>query len=250
MIKITFLGTGTAWPRLERFPSSLLININEKNILIDIGSGIIHQLLKTKKDLNDIDYLFITHLHPDHTSELISLLFSVRKRLGFNKERPILMIGGKNIKKFYKKLRKPFGHWADAGNKLIIKELVNKKANLSGIKVETLQVPHNKESIAFKIEFKDKKIVYSGDTDFSQGLIKFSKESDVLILECSQPDKTRKKGHLSPTLVAQIAKEANAKKLVLTHFYPEIEKENIAQIVKRTYKGKIILAKDLMEILI
>ena len=51
-----------------------------------------------------------------------------------------------------------------------------------------------------------------------------SKNADLLILECSHPDGMKAKGHLTPSLCGKIAAKANAKKLVLTHFYPEADK--------------------------
>ncbi len=73
-----------------------------------------------------------------------------------------------------------------------------------------------------------------------------AKNCDLLILDCGQIKPGN--GHLTPTLAGQIAQAAQVKKLLLTHFYPEMEKIDIKKIVKKYYSGPIILAKDLMKI--
>jgi len=249
MIEVTFLGTGSAWPRLNRYPSSLLINVGGKNILIDMGPGIIYQLLKTKRSLDDIDYLFISHFHSDHVSDLPPFLEAVKYELGYKKKKPLLMVGGKGFKRFYKNLRKLFGHCVDAGKKVIIKEMGNNEIILgNGIRVKTLVVPHNNESIAFRIEYGGKSLVYSGDTEFSRKLIDFSKNADILILECAVPIGTKGEAHLNPELAARIAKGSGAKKLVLVHLFKETEDSKEIKNFKKIYGQEVILAKDLMKL--
>jgi len=70
----------------------------------------------------------------------------------------------------------------------------------------------------------------------------------LLLIECSTSDENRQKGHLTPSLAGRIAAEAKAKTLVLTHFYPEVLKTDIIKQCKKTFNGKVILAKDKMHI--
>ena len=67
---------------------------------------------------------------------------------------------------------------------------------------------------------------------------------DVLLLECSFPDTMKRNGHLTPSLCGEIAAETNCKKLVLTHFYPEVLKTDIISAVNTVYNGDVILAED------
>ena len=75
-----------------------------------------------------------------------------------------------------------------------------------------------------------------------------SKNTDLLILECSFPDNEKVEGHLTSSLCGRIAAKANVKKLVLTHFYPECDKVDIKKQCSKEFDGKIILAKDFMKI--
>jgi ribonuclease BN (tRNA processing enzyme) len=55
-------------------------------------------------------------------------------------------------------------------------------------------------------------------------------------------------GHMTPKLAARVAKEAGIKKLILTHFYPEVENEPIVEIIKKEFSGEVILGSDLTRI--
>jgi ribonuclease BN (tRNA processing enzyme) len=70
----------------------------------------------------------------------------------------------------------------------------------------------------------------------------------LLICESALPDALKVPGHLTPSLAGKIAAEARVGKLVLTHFYPECDYEDMAGQCRRTYGGPLVLAEDLMEI--
>ena len=70
-------------------------------------------------------------------------------------------------------------------------------------------------------------MVYSGDTDYSEDLIRLAQGADLLICECSLPEEMKVEGHLVPSLAGRIASEAGCRKLLLVHLYPECEGRDI-----------------------
>ena len=115
--------------------------------------------------------------------------------------------------------------------------------------VEPLQ--HSLHSIGFRIESGDgKALTYSGDTGYCDGILRLAKKVNTLILECSFPDDQKVEGHLSPRLCAQIARESQCDRLILTHFYPvcdavfKNDSKNLLTELKNIYNGKIIFAND------
>ena len=66
-------------------------------------------------------------------------------------------------------------------NKNLIKNIYNKNS----IIISSIKSKHTNSSVSYKIECINKSIVYSGDTDYSNEIIKISKNADLLILECS-----------------------------------------------------------------
>jgi ribonuclease Z len=74
MMKLTILGTSSALPTSERFPSAHVLNAHERLFLIDCGEGTQMQLRKNKIRFGKINHIFISHLHGDHVFGLYGLL--------------------------------------------------------------------------------------------------------------------------------------------------------------------------------
>ncbi len=260
-MKITVLGSGTAAPRLDRNMSGYLLEADGKKILFDSGAGTIRQLLKLKINLLNIDNIFYTHLHNDHVNDLGAIIWS--NNYGIKRKKPLNIHGPKGFKKYFKILMEKILKPTKLNYKIKVKEIWNGSIikipinrtnnkiiskNKNNMIIKSIKSEHTDASVSYGIEYNNRSIVYSGDTDYSDEIIKISKNADLLILECSHPDNMKAKGHLTPFLCGKIAAKANVKKLVLTHFYPEADKVDIKKQCSRTFNGKIVLARDFMSI--
>jgi len=87
---VTILGSSSALPTSDRFPTAHLLNANERFFLIDCGEGTQMQLRKFRKRLGKIHHIFISHLHGDHTFGLFGLI-STFNLLG--REEPLHIYG-------------------------------------------------------------------------------------------------------------------------------------------------------------
>ena len=250
--KITILGSGTCVPSIKRSSCSVLMEAGSIKLLFDSGPGTMRRLVEAGVDIFDVDTIFYSHFHPDHTGELVSFIFS-SKYSGGTRKGPLTIIGGEGLAAFYKGLQKVYGRWIefDDGMLNLIELSCSKKDSMSfnNCLIESIPVNHNDESLAYKITGPGgKSVVYSGDTGFSENLVLLSKDTDILICESSLPDDYEVAGHLTPSLAGKTASLAGVKMLVLTHFYPECDEVDIAKECRKTYSGPLILAEDLMEI--
>jgi ribonuclease BN (tRNA processing enzyme) len=73
-MKIIVLGSGSGMPSADRQCSCFWVQSGSKCFLIDAGEGAARQLVRMKCDPNDVDAIFITHMHPDHASGLFTIL--------------------------------------------------------------------------------------------------------------------------------------------------------------------------------
>ncbi|HOP58829.1 MAG TPA: MBL fold metallo-hydrolase, partial [Bacteroidales bacterium] len=73
-MKLTILGSSSALPTSERFPSAHVLNAHERIFLIDCGEGTQIQLRRNKIRFGKINHIFISHLHGDHVFGLYGLL--------------------------------------------------------------------------------------------------------------------------------------------------------------------------------
>jgi len=73
-MKLTILGSSSALPTSERFPSAHVLNVHERIYLIDCGEGTQMQMRKYRIRFGKLNHIFISHLHGDHIFGLYGLL--------------------------------------------------------------------------------------------------------------------------------------------------------------------------------
>src|SRR3989338_3209892 len=243
-MRLTILGSGTAAPLLSRNCAGYLVESGKKKLLFDSGAGTIRRLLELKIDLFEIDHIFYTHLHNVHINDLGAVIWS--NNYGGTRKKALNLYGPQGFRKHYNVLLNKLLKPAKLNFKINIKELKNSMLKIKNITIKTLQVKHSSttKSTAYRIEHKNKVLVYTGDTDYCDETVEIAKNADVLLTECSLPNKVD--GHLTPSLAGKTAAKANVKQLVLTHFYPQVLKTNIKKSCMMEFKGKIILARDKM----
>jgi ribonuclease BN (tRNA processing enzyme) len=252
-MELVILGSGTTVPLAERASPSIALFIDTVFLLLDIGPGTVRQLAIAELTHEDIDYVAISHLHPDHTADLIHLIFATRHPPVLKKRKPFIVIGPKGFTGFLEGLKRPYGRWLDLPAGLMeIEELhtdTRDKRRFKGFSLFSAPLRHTAQSIGFRIEDNSgNSVVYSGDTGYCEEIVDLAKDADLLILESSFPDGHGMEGHLTPSQAGEIATRAGAARLVLTHFYPECLRSDIEGQCRKTYQGELILATDLMQI--
>jgi ribonuclease BN (tRNA processing enzyme) len=252
-IVVTILGSGTCVPSLKRSSCAVLVEIDDTRLLLDSGPGTMRRLLETETSIFDLDYILYSHFHPDHTAELVPLIFATKYPDGNRRQSPLTVIAGKGLSHFFAGLKLVYGNWIElTDGKFRLMELNNQSndsRDFETFTIESTPVVHNPESIAYRITSNDgSSVVYSGDTDYSENLIELASGADLLICESAVPDHKAVAGHLTPSRAGDIASRADVNKLVLTHFYPDCEDVDIEQECRRTYDGSLLMAEDLMRI--
>ncbi|MEE4311773.1 MAG: MBL fold metallo-hydrolase [candidate division KSB1 bacterium] len=247
-IRLTILGSGTCIPTTDRGTPGILIQIKDTNLLLDSGSGTLNRLLRAKIKFNDLDYLFYTHRHADHTADLIPILQARRVR-SYTQPSPVLPVyGPKGFSLFMHFLAEAYGGWILDKDLVEIHELDSQQLDLPFGTIRTDKMKHSSQSIGYRINVAGKSIVYSGDTGYCPEIVGLAEKSDILILECSFPDDRKMEGHLTPKLAGRIAREAGCKTLVLTHMYPLFKNIDIASICSEKFDGEVIVSHDMMQL--
>ena len=255
MSKVIILGSGTCVPSLQRSSCSLLVCSQSERLLFDLGTGTIHQLLRAGVSIDEVDAVLLSHFHPDHAGELAGFLFSTKYPQPVSRTRPLQIIGGEGIGKFYSLLKDAYNGAFELPEELVrLHELEGQGSAaaprlLKEFSLEWKAVEHRPESRAYRITTPEgRSLVYSGDTDYSEGLVELASGADLLVCESAFPDEHRQSGHLTPSLAGKIAAKAGVGQLVLTHFYPVCERYDLEEQCRRSYQGPLVLAKDLLEL--
>ena len=246
---LTILGSGTLIPVPKRGNSGYFLKMDEHKILLDGGSGTLRRMADFGVNHREIDTICYTHMHPDHTFDLIPLLFSYRHDFTVEMPRTLRIIAPRGFHSYYDKLMEIYEQWVlPEGLKVTIQEVFRDTVKLGNLTIECNHTEHLDHSVTYRFKTGGSELLYSGDTDYCQELIESARDVDVLLLECALPDSMEIEGHMTPSKCGRLAAAANCKRLILTHFYPPVLDTNILSTVSKFYNGPVELAYDGMEV--
>lgn len=257
MMRVTLLGTGGAWPDADRSAPAFLVQHEDVPFLVDCGGGTCHQLMKVNVPPPTLSHILLTHCHIDHCVEFPALVFGAYLT---GKKDPFYVFGPSGTEHFttsvfrdtyefavpmMKKLRKVD---IDVQTKEIDAGLVTE---LDGLRIDALPVKHGIPTLAYRFAASGKTVVLSGDTAPCSNIVELARDADLLILECSFPqDAGEKPGHCIPSQAGAIARDANARSLLLVHLFPPCKghEDAMLQDVKAVYTGPVTIGEDLQQI--
>jgi ribonuclease BN (tRNA processing enzyme) len=245
-VRLTTLGTGTASPS-TRVNAGHLLEAGAVTLLMDCGSGVVHRMGELGAGWLGITHLAFTHFHPDHTLDLTTLMFAWKYGTLPPRSAPLTILGPAGTAQLIEHFATIYGDTLRTPEfPLTVRELApGERADLGdGVTLEAHKVPHTAESVAYSVERGSARVVYTGDTAFDTAVAEWARGCDLLLCECSLPEQLAVPTHLTPAQVGVMAEVAEPKRLVLTHFYPPVLEEDIAEIIALRYSGEVIVAVD------
>ena len=246
-MRLTTVGTGTVSPSPSRVCAGHLVSAGAASVLLDCGSGVVHRLARAGVDWMAITHVAITHFHADHLSDLAFLIFTWRYGAAAPRVAPVDIIGPPGMDALLTRFAGAFGSWVrEPGYEVRVHEAPPGSTVELGddVQLSAFKVPHTDESVAYDVAHAGRRIVYTGDTGFDEGLGRWAAGCDLLLAECSLPDDREMAIHLTPRRCGELAALARPRTLVLTHFYPPVEQVDIRGIVHDRFDGSVKLAED------
>lgn len=287
--KLVTLGTGMPSPNPYRAGPSHALIVNGSPYLVDAGEGIWRSIAQAALINGDevarsfspekLKYLFITHLHQDHTVGIPSLLlnpsnwiFRIRQEIHGPRGTEDML---KHILAAWKidqdaaiaDGNDPAGGHA-TGHDILFEEdgVVYQDDN---VRVEAFRTKHAslRDSFAYRFSTQDRIVVFSGDGGpYHPNIVRAAKNADILVTETVTEEniqyapwggetvEEKKKEifrfHFSPTVLARIANEANVKAIVLAHEQNYNSGENyealglMNEVIAAGFEGEIHSAMD------
>lgn len=246
-MELTVLGSGTAIPSARRGSPGYLLRAGGGTVLLDCGPGSLREAAAAGAGPGDFDAVLLTHFHPDHNLDLVSLLFALRNPL-FEGRGPLEVVAPEGFSEILDHWWSGIqGPWLEPmGYDLSLREIGEGEHVVAGLHVTAIHVEHTLESLAYRVREREggPVLAYSGDAGLSDALVEVGRGADLFVLECAVPDSHPFPGHLTPSEVAEVAERADPRRIVLTHFYTPVEDEPIEAIVRRRYHGPVERAED------
>jgi ribonuclease BN (tRNA processing enzyme) len=278
--RLILLGTGGGpRPRKNSFASSQVIIVDGVAYVVDCGNGVAIQLARAGVPLPALRHVFVTHQHSDHNADYGNLLLlawasGLKTRVDTWGPPPLARM----TRLFFEMNAYDIDtRIADEGKAPLaplvrVHELtgggpVMRDENVT-VRCALVDHPPVKPAFAYRFDSRDRSIVISGDTRRSDALVRLARGADVLVhealyapavsrLAARVPNAATLKesiiGHHTPAEDAgRVAEAAGVKTLVLSHLVPADDPEVTEQMwldaARSTFKGQVIVGKDLLEI--
>lgn len=250
-LEVIVAGSGTIASGISRHQSCVAVRSGSETVVFDLGAGAVRGMIHAGLDPLALDRIFFTHFHPDHTSDIVPLLFAMQYGGDEPRTRPLYLTGPRPFLGFWDRVHSAWGEWMVGGHALTVSELpIECPAPLpvAGFDLTWAPVEHRPESIAYRVEREGRVFVYTGDTEYTESVVELARGAHTVLIECSFPDDAPVPTHLTPSGVARIASEAGVERVILTHVYPAAEGLDLVSLVERGYYGEVVVARDGMRL--
>jgi ribonuclease Z len=274
--RITLLGSGVPDPQPDRFSASTLIEAGDQKLLVDVGRGATIRLYQLRVPLSKIDVVFFTHYHSDHTIGMADLLLTGWLPPAYaHRTQPMHVIGPIGAKALMEGLtsayvgdikgREEDQHLPPAGVAASIDEFTQDGVvyEHGGVKVTAFTVEHGiKPAVGYRVDYDGRSVVLSGDTSFSENVIKYGAGADLVIHEVAvfNPELLKLPSfqhiqsiHVTPNQAGTVFARIHPKLAVYSHIAqlgtPAAPAPDLADIVnetRQTYQGPLVVGEDLM----
>ena len=216
-MKLTVLGCYGPYPAAGGACSGYLLEAGDCRLLIDCGNGVLSRLQRHLKPW-ELEAVLLSHLHFDHCADLLVLRYALdHARARDLRRRPL-------------PLHAPPEPSAEL-KRLLYKDLFDIKPlspgeplTLGPFNFSCIETLHSLPCLAMRIETEDGLFVYSGDTEYFDGLAEFAAGADLFLCEANLLEGEGggiPANHLTAAAAARLAAAAGVKRLLLTHFHPE-----------------------------
>lgn len=263
---VALLGTGTPRPQADRFGPAVLVEAGNQSLLFDAGRGAAQRLYQMGRSFDDIDKVFITHLHYDHLVGLPDVLMS---GWVFQRRRPLRVWGPAGIAEHLHHVKEAYR--ADVELRLkhtgllpagIEYQAQTVKPGLvyehKGVRVTAIEVDHHPVEPAFgyRVDYAGRTVIISGDTRYTERLARQPQPVDLLIHEVADaPAAMLKRNprlqkimdyHTRPEDLSRTLSVLRPRWTAITHALVfQTDMEDVLRRAASAYKGRLIAADDL-----
>ena len=283
VFRVTFLGTGAPRPSLSRYGASMLVEAGQRKLLVDAGWGLRERLYEAGSFelLVSLDHVLLTHLHYDHTVGLPDLWLTGWL---YGRRVPLNVQGPKGTVAMLGDIRHAFD-WDIAYRGLVGVPLAGSEfdsADISegvvydrdGLIITAFEVAHmpidlttrrplafEGQTLGYRIDYRGRSLVVSGDTRPTENLVKHGAHADVLVHEVQVPSpgetpearlaNVSLSVHSTPDEAGGIFARVQPRMAVYSHIIPpDVKPDELVAATRATYDGPLTVAHDLMMITI
>jgi len=259
-MRLTVLGKSPSWQDAGGACSGYLLQEGDTSVLLDCGNGVFGKLRRLV-DYVDVDAVVLSHLHADHFLDLVpfsyALTYSPRRQqaagegppdTGAGAARPRLIAppGAQEV------LRRVVGAW---GNEDLVEKAfgleeytADSVIEVGPLRISFGQVPHFIDAYAVSVQGSSGagRLVFGGDSRPDAGLVRFARDADLLLVEATlaEPEDDGARGHMTAEEAGRQAREAGAKRVVITHISDELDIDDARRRASEAFGAPVAVAAE------
>jgi ribonuclease BN (tRNA processing enzyme) len=224
-MRLTVVGSGDAFGSGGRFNTCFMIETDKRTVLLDCGASTPVALHARAIDFSVIDAIILSHLHGDHFGGIPFLLLDAE--FLSRRERPLTIAGPPGARARLDAALEVFfpgstrTKWRFPWD--VVEMAVGVPCEVLGLRITTVEVVHysGAPSTAVRLTDGERILAYSGDTQWTDALIRIADGADLFITECYDHDR-RITGHLSWAELRTRLHELRARRIIITHMSPSM----------------------------
>jgi ribonuclease BN (tRNA processing enzyme) len=286
-LAVQILGSGGPFPSSSASTGYIVWLDGRSVVLVDAGGGVFLRFGESGARIEELEFLAISHLHPDHVSDLPALLWLTGTRSA-----PLRIAGPSGNQQF-----PAFANFLSRliGNNASAFPILSRRSNGSQggsvpvqaqtvdvarqeptslvtggpLQITALGVPHTAPSLAYRVSVGDASVVFGSDQNGSNPrFISFASRADVLVMHFAISTSARgtiAENHAPPAVVGDVAARVNPRRLVLSHITKPLASDTNGAVysgydqatlmtslsaVRMHYQGLVTMAEDLQCIVV
>jgi ribonuclease BN (tRNA processing enzyme) len=243
-VNVRFLGSGDAFGSGGRFQTCIYVRCEETHLLIDCGTSSLVAMKRFGVDPSLVDTILISHLHGDHFGGLP--FFIMDAQFVSRRRKPLVVAGPPGLEaRIFEAMEVLYPGSSQTQREFVLKfvELSEETAiTVASLVVTPYSVVHpsGAPAYALRVVCEDKIIAYSGDTEWTDALIRAAHGADLFVCECFSPEQVGGH-HIDYQTLMNHRPELECRRLILTHMNEEMLRQLGNLNVEGAEDGKIVV---------
>ena len=249
-MQLVVLGSMGTYPLPDHPCSGYLVSHQSTRILCDVGFGVMGELLR-RMPPTDLDAVVLSHRHPDHCADFLALYHALAYGPFDRRELPVYTAPG---------VAQHIADFLGAGEGHVLFEVFDfhevgaeNHVKVGAVDMRFAVTAHTVPTVATRFEAEARSLVYSADTGPGGGFPGLCQGAGVVMAEATLAGPRGDHEfahHLTPAEAGEIARDAGAGRLILTHLRPDLDRRRAIGDAERAFGRPVVAASrgDIYEI--